>query len=308
MQKSVRLLKIWKLCKEQRYQTAQILAQKCGVTERTIYRDLQMLGELGVAIACNGGYRVVSEAALPQFDLTEPEQLFLTLALRSLPIADDPNWAKIANGLFNKLLEQPAGNQTVLLEPQSRDRLAGTAFSRLQKAIEARHLIRLKRYRKLTDEIVTDLLIEPYILIHRAYHWYLVAWTGSLEQFRTYRVDRIERMQVEKETYTVRPFDPKAYFRGSFEVMVGKPQRLRVRFTGLAKQIVLKGGRFQPQDLHEDGDAVLLDTTMSGEIQWLRWILGFGGEAEILEPKGLQQQAQQMLAAGLAVYKKEKKD
>ncbi len=307
MQKSIRLLKIWKLCKEQRYQTAPTLAQKCGVTQRTIYRDLQMLGELGVAIACDGGYRVVSESALPQFDLTEQEQLFLTLALRTLPISDDSTWSEIANGLLNKLLDQPAENQAVLLEHRSRDKLAGTTFSRLQKAIEAHRRIRLERYRRLTGEIVTDLPVEPYILVHRAYHWYLVAWTSSLQQFRTYRMDRIEKMQVEKETYTVRPFNPERYFHGSFEVMVGKPQRLRVRFTGLAKQIVRTSGRFQPDDLCTDDDAVLLDTSMSGETQWLRWLLGFGGEAEILEPKGLRQQAQEMLTAGLAVYKNKKK-
>jgi len=75
-----------------------------------------------------------------------------------------------------------------------------------------------------------------------------------------------------------------------------------VRFAGLTAEIVKKDGRFSPKDLHEDNNALILDTIIQGEILWLRWILGFGGEAEILEPAGMREDAQRMLHDALNNY------
>ena len=47
---------------------------------------------------------------------------------------------------------------------------------------------------------------------------------------------------------------------------------------------------------------MILDTIINGEIQWLRWLLGFGGEAEILEPATLREKAIRMLREGLQRY------
>lgn len=100
MQKSARLLKIWKLCREKKYMTAPKLAKMCNVTERQIYRDIQSLMDLGVTISMNGGYRVVEENPLPQLNFTPTERMVLTMALRALPLHQDKELEDIANSLF----------------------------------------------------------------------------------------------------------------------------------------------------------------------------------------------------------------
>jgi hypothetical protein len=88
MQKSIRLLKIWQLCREKRMMTVPRLAPReivayihysifsvfyltgCDVDERTIFRDIQALCEMGVTLASNGGYHVIAEDVLPQPSLS----------------------------------------------------------------------------------------------------------------------------------------------------------------------------------------------------------------------------------------------
>ena len=304
IQKSVRLLKIWKLCKHEHMMTAATLAQRCGVTERTIYRDLRELGEMGVAIDCHSGYRVISEDLLPQLNLTHAEKVVLTMALRYLPLQQDKELKRIAESLLNKLLDQPVENTSVLIESRAPSTLRGNVFARLQKAIEEHRKITLARYRKLDNEILLARELEPYLLVFKKYHWYLVAWTGENEKFQTYRLDRIEKLHVENTKFPPREFDPHQYFRGSLGAYVDHPQRLRARFTGIAKEIVRKSGRVALEDLHDEGESLLLDTIIRGEIQWLRWILGFGGEAEILEPESMREKAKTMLQAAMQAYHK----
>ncbi|MGH7491431.1 MAG: helix-turn-helix transcriptional regulator [bacterium] len=306
MQKSIRLLKIWSLCRRRRMMTAPRLAEMCGVDERTIYRDILALGEMGVTVACNGGYHVIEENVLPQLNLTSAEQLVVTLALQNLPLHLDQELEGVANGVLNKLLDQPAESRSVALAPAPPGKPKAGVFSRLHKAIHEHRLITFIKYRKLADEEESNLRLEPYHLRFLERAWYLVAWSFKRAAFRMYRLDRIDKLHVEKQAFAPRPFDAEEYFRGAFGAIVDAPQRLRVRFTGLAKEIVKKDGRFSPQDWREENGALILELTGSGEILWLRWILGFGGEAEILEPVTLRDKAITMMRAGLQVYGKQR--
>ncbi len=303
MHKSVRLLKIWKLCREKRRMTAAKLAECCGVSERQIYRDLKELAELGVSIAINGGYRVVEENPLPQLNLTQMEKMVLTLALQALPLHLDAELEKIANSLFNKLLDEPGDKPSASVESPSPFNQKGHVFTRLHKAIENHQCVTLLDYRKLNDEVLKQRQIEPYRLVYRDYHWYVVAWTPVKQNFQTYRLDRIGKLRIENRCFDERPFDLDEYFRGTLGVFIDEPRQVKIRFTGLAREIVKKDGRFSPRELRQEGEALILETTIRGEILWLRWIIGFGGEAEILQPRQMREKARKMLRAGLANYK-----
>lgn len=303
MQKSVRLLKIWKLCRDNRYMTVPKLARECDVAERTIYRDILDLGELGVTIYSEGsGYRVRSEDLLPQLNFTPTERMILTMALRALPLRQDKELEDIANSLFNKLLDRPEGEHLTIFESNLGSKVKGRSFARLQKAIDARRYVTLLDYVKFDDQILPERRVAPYHLVHRDRHWYLIAWTEARQDFQTYRLDRINKLRIEDATFAPRPFDLQEYFRGTIGVFIDAPQRLRARFTGRAKEVVRKDGRFVPEDMRDDGDGLLLDTTIRGEILWLRWIIGFGGEAEILAPAELRAKAKAMLQEGLGRY------
>ncbi len=301
MQKSIRLLKIWKLCREKRRSVCE-LTQMCRVTERTIYRDIQALGEAGVILSYDRGYYIAEENPLPQLALTYAEQLVLTLALQNLPLHLDEELEDVVNGVLHKLMDSPVDETGIVLDFGPKTPVMGHVFRRLRESIDAHRWVTLVEYQHLDGRLSHNLKVEPYLLTYRERNWYLVAWSPARGQFRIYRAARIRKLRVEKETFEPRPFDAQEYFKGSLGIIVDKPQRIRVRFTGLAKEIVKNDGRFSPDEMQEDGDSMILDTIINGEIQWLRWLLGFGGEAEILEPVALREKAICMLREGMQRY------
>ena len=71
--KLLRLLGILTLIQGHPQMTARRLAQRFGVTERTIYRDIETLSESGIPLYCDNGYRVAEGFFLPPVQLTVSE-------------------------------------------------------------------------------------------------------------------------------------------------------------------------------------------------------------------------------------------
>ncbi|RMF59785.1 MAG: WYL domain-containing protein [Calditrichaeota bacterium] len=301
MEKLARLLKIWKLCKE-RPRNVPELARLCHVTERTIYRDIKSLGEIGVLISYSDkGYYIIEEEPLPQLNFNDKEKLVLAIALQTLPLHLDRELEQLVNSAFHKLFTHPPQAEGIIID----EKLPVTkahVFTRLQKAINECRKVTLVEYIKLTNEIVRDRIVEPYLLVYREHDWYLVAWTPIRNGFRIYRTNRIVKLRLEIDTFERRPFDAEAFFKGSLGIMVDRPQHVVIRFTGLGKEIIKKDGRFSKSEMQEEGESLILNTVINGEAQWLRWLVGFGNEAEILEPPELREKAIRMLKEGLQRY------
>lgn len=83
MHKAQRLVQLIMLVNERRTFTVQELADECGVSRRTMIRDLAELSELGIPlyseVGANGGYRVLREKVLPPISFTEHEAMALFL-------------------------------------------------------------------------------------------------------------------------------------------------------------------------------------------------------------------------------------
>lgn len=83
MSKSKRLLDLMMTVNRRRKFTVRELADEFGVSTRTILRDLQELGELGVPlyseVGPHGGYQVLNERILPPIAFTEAEAVAIFL-------------------------------------------------------------------------------------------------------------------------------------------------------------------------------------------------------------------------------------
>ena len=88
MSKSKRLLELMMTVNRKRKFTVRELAEECGVSTRTILRDLQELSELGVPlyseVGPHGGYQVLRERILPPIAFSEGEAVAMFFAYQSL--------------------------------------------------------------------------------------------------------------------------------------------------------------------------------------------------------------------------------
>lgn len=87
MSRSIRLLNLLQHLREARYPlTSQVLAERLGIRQRSIYRDIDSLREQGIRIdACAGlGFQLKEDFFLPPMTLNENEVEAIFLALHWL--------------------------------------------------------------------------------------------------------------------------------------------------------------------------------------------------------------------------------
>lgn len=90
MNKADRLLFILNLIRSRRNLRARDLATECGVSERTIYRDINAISSANIPVCYDNGYKFLTDAFLPPLSLSLDEHLAIHLGLRSDVVNSKP--------------------------------------------------------------------------------------------------------------------------------------------------------------------------------------------------------------------------
>ncbi len=212
---SARLLKLLSLMQARADWTGPELAARLEVGVRTVRRDVERLRTLGYPVhaapGVAGGYRLGAGASLPPLLLDEEEAVAVAVALRTAASAT-------VTGIEETALRALAKLEGVLPSPLRRRVSALTAamapypsygaladpglLATLAAAIRDRERLRL-RYRDHAGT-ASRRVVEPHRLVPTGRRWYLVAWDETREDWRTFRVDRIEPMPSSAGRYTPR--------------------------------------------------------------------------------------------------------
>lgn len=301
MPKYDRLLYILNLLRSRKSLNAARLAEECGVTERSIYRDILSLSEANIPIYYDNGYKLASDNFLPPLNFTVEEYSFLRLALESSPlrkVADNDELAKqilakVDAGLSEVTKEQKrtlADTTYVVEDPvlPTRDRLK--FFGDLQRGIDER--TRLAMEYESVAHGVTAREVDPYFLVFRNQTFYFVGMCHRSDEVRTFRVDRIRKLEsTGKRFRKMSDVRPETYFTDSWRVFTGEPVEVKARFWGLAAKIVRLGTHHANEEVREiEADTVEYTVTVAGTEEIIRWLLGFGEEVEVLEPVNLRRE------------------
>jgi predicted DNA-binding transcriptional regulator YafY len=150
-------------------------------------------------------------------------------------------------------------------------------------AIVERKIVELEYYKENEDELSLR-RVEPYALTNGREGWYVASFDPERDGMRHFRLDRIKRATVTKETFEPRPeVDPAAEVDGwlrTGEVQASRSARVwvspeRARWAREARRMV---------EERSDG-AVVVELSFAG-VDWLvREILKEAGDAAVLEPK-----------------------
>lgn len=203
MRRADRLFQIVQLIRGRRLTTAAFLAERLEISPRSIYRDVAALQAQGVPIEGEAGvgYRMRRGFDLPplMFDAREAQALVACVRIAQPRI--DPALAAGAEDALAKILavlpaaERAAAESlsvyapSVGPDPQTRERL-----QRLRQATEQRIKLRLT-YLDLKDD-TSMRTVRPLGCFYWGQVWTLAAWCESREDFRNFRVDRIQAIEV----------------------------------------------------------------------------------------------------------------
>lgn len=198
-----RLLSLLSLLQTPRTWPGSELAERLGITHRTVRRDVERLREMGYPIeadlGAHGGYRLVAGSALPPLLLEDDEAVAVALGLRTVAAQGLPELeeagiralAKLSNALPTRLRHRvrALGGSISGWMPPGRT-ADPDVLTALATAIAGGERLRM-RYRDREGAITTR-HVEPQRLVSAHRHWYLFAFDIDRDAWRTFRADRIQ--------------------------------------------------------------------------------------------------------------------
>jgi predicted DNA-binding transcriptional regulator YafY len=202
LETSARLLRLLSLLQTRRDWTGPQLAQRLGVTTRTVRNDVERLRRLGYPVdatpGVSGGYRLGVGAALPPLLLDDDEAVAVAIGLRSAAgtavagIEDSSvrALAKLERMLPSRLRRRVATLAAAMVTlPQSSSPVEASTLTAIAAA--CRDHERLRFDYQTHDGTVMIRVTEPHRLVSSERRWYLLAWDTVRQDWRTFRVDRM---------------------------------------------------------------------------------------------------------------------
>ena len=215
LETSARLLELLSLLQSRREWAGADLAERLEVGPRTVRRDVDRLRRLGYPIAATpgvaGGYRLGAGASLPPLLLDEEEAVAVAVGLRAAASAGVTGIEETSVRALAKL-EQVLPTRLRRRVNALRSATVPYAFTGPSVDPETMAVIasacrdheRLRFAYRGHDGARGRRLVEPHRLVHTGRRWYLVAWDTGRDDWRTFRVDRIDGTPAVDRTFTPR--------------------------------------------------------------------------------------------------------
>lgn len=220
-----RLISILTLLKSKRILTSTELAEKYDVSVRTIYRDIRKLEEAGVpVITIEGrGYSLMDGYSVAPVQFTEKQANALITAEHLIKQTKDASFVEDFNealvkikSVFRSSIQEKSerlsdkilviDNYWYDLEP-----INSNALSEIQLAITNFNYVEIN-YTKVNDSEMSFRKIEPCAMYSTNQKWILIAWCHLRNDYRAFRIDRIQHFKILTSTFEDRKFNLQAYF------------------------------------------------------------------------------------------------
>lgn len=309
MPRGDQLTRQWKLVQLLAGRVGRTLAQlagELGVGKRTVQRDIEVLTSAGFPVtseARNGtvfwrlmeGFHAEAPIALT---LTEQMALYfskgLFKTLQGTPMYESLESAiqKIGSQLpaqsfkFLRGLDEGISVSSFGLKDFSHSK---EVIQTLTHAVFQKFTVRI-RYQAAHRANAIEREVDPYKLWYVNNGLYLVGHDHREEALRTFAVERIQSAQKTNRRFEIpEDFKFEDFKQTAFGMVWGQPKEVKIKFSPWQAGFI-KERTWHPSqqiEMRDDGSVILtLHVADLGEVK--RWLIGFGAEAQVLEPRELR--------------------
>ena len=267
--------------------TAPYLAEQFEVSRRTINRDIEDLCKAGIPITTrqgiNGGISIMENYKLDRALFTHGEMQDILAGLRSLDSVNGTNrYGQLMEKLSVGSSDFMVGNQSVLIDLSSwyKDSLA-PKIELIRTSIAKCKELKFVYYSSKGESVRC---IEPYYLIFRWTSWYVWGWCEELEDYRLFKLNRMEDLQISEQVFVKRrapmpDLSNERIFPGGIKV--------KALFNPECKwRLVEEFGR---GSFKEQADGKLLfQADYTDKENLITWLMSFRDKVELLEPEEIR--------------------
>ena len=295
-----RVLRLLALLQARPVWTGTELAERLGVTTRSVRRDVERLRELGYPVRATqgvgGGYQLGAGRALPPLLLDDEEAIAVAVSLRlaaggtvaGASEAAVRTLAKLDQVLPARLRSEVRAIQGAIDTLETGQAVVdGDALLTLARA--ARDGVRVSFGYEAHGGAATERTVEPYRLVVTGRRWYLMAYDSDREDWCTFRLDRMQHVTAGSLRFRRREHpDPVAFVQ---RAVVSSPYRFTARIRvhadaeGVAATVSPRTASVEPIDA---GACLLVagGDSLYGLAFHLAWL---GHDFDVLEPPELRE-------------------
>lgn len=294
------------------------LAVRLGVNKATIQRYINLLCEMGIEIIPRGkqGYEMVSDFFLPALNLNFEEALALITAVRFYQAAEGEQAIEVLNSAIHKItsnlpkqtnqtLDQIAAQIEVPHQQVSQIDETQSHKEKLYEAIRERRKVNMA-YNSFSSGKREQHRLSPYAVLFRKHAWYVIGHAEQLNHILTFRINRIHSLFISHLPYTIPvDFSVQKYMEKSWNFRLGPETHVAIEFAPRIAPLIREVNWHSTQQMHQNADGGLrFEATVAGwqEVGW--WVLGWGDEAEVIEPKELREWVAETAEKMVEVYRK----
>ncbi|WP_338699242.1 YafY family protein [Streptomyces sp. Q6] len=279
-----RLLQLLSLLQTPREWPGGELADRLGVSRRTVRRDIDRLRDLGypvqATLGTDGGYRLVAGKALPPLVLDDEEAVAIAVGLRAgaghavegVEEASLRALTKLEQVLPSRLRHRVATLQAATIPLTSGDGATIATETLTVIASATAGTERLRFHYQAADGAATRRLVEPCRLVSTGRRWYLVAYDIDRDDWRTFRVDRVSEPFATGARFAPREVpggDAAEYVRHAVATRGAATYEMDVEFAAPVDEVTARVPAVVgvPVAL-PSGDGCRLRATVSQPVEW----------------------------------------
>lgn len=282
---------------------AAALAERMGVSRRTLFRDIDALEAAGIPCTHDRqtGYRIDPKFFLPPINLKVSEAMGLLLmaraaekqrgqpyypaaieAVQKLAASLPPEYRKVTGDMLSRVSHQP--------HHQPVDSNRTDLFVTMQRAIDEQRVCRMT-YLSLFDGGQIELDFHPYHLHYAIRAWYAVGRSVKHRQIRMFKLSRIRQMDVTARRFK-RPktFSMAKHLGKAWSLIPeGQVHKIELLFSAKVGHNVSEVIWHQTQrtEMLDDGRCrMFFEVDGLNEITW--WLLGYGDQVQVIKPRALR--------------------
>ena len=300
MMSDSRLFKILYYLLDRGHATAPELAAEFEVSARTIYRDVEALSSAGIPIYAetgrNGGIYLLQDFILDKAILSENEKQEVLTAMQSI-LATGYTGGK---DILTKLSALFNVNTRNWLEVDF-SRWGKCAYDNSKFEMIKAAVIQCKEIKIVYENTNSERsirIIQPLKISYKSKEWYLKAFCMEKQDFRIFKLNRILEIELLENTFVPRQYPEQ---ENNLQRHIAYPQIVLLFSKEIAYRVY---DEFDETEIEyqKNGDLIVraempVDTWLTG------YLLSFGAQVEILEPKYLKDV---LAAQAQAIYEKNK--
>lgn len=307
MKSSERRMKLILLLQQSKNRlTVNDIADRFGVSRRTVFRDFNALSEMNVPVTWDEhkGYGVMPGYKVPPLMFTSKELATILVGINFVKSQVDRRLVEDAKGVELKIKEvlpddlrnfMSSLEDRTIVDPYlnyGAEKSEGGNWYLIGSAISENKTITF-RYRSQADEKISDRKVDPYLLVFFRDHWNVIGFSHKRSDFRNFVLDRMSDIKISAENFDPKAdIDVEALIFGSdeskqfIEVLVAKSAFKRFRANLPAN--IFNYSEFSPNFFKAGFYFDNIDYINE-------WLLQFAGSVKIRKPVSLLEKRKELL-------------